>query len=136
MWHIFLLSCVLLNHYNMNCFIKRICWKFNFTVFAYALVPNKTFHKLLLSLGPSQFCHFFLLFLLMNLIMGLSILLGFRTTKFWLCCSYYILFSVHSFLLLFFVLSIHLISLKLLFVILTFKMKDLPPNFLGFLSFS
>ena len=28
--------------------------KFNFTVFAYALIPNKTFHKLLLSLGPSH----------------------------------------------------------------------------------
>ena len=26
MWHIFLLSCVLLNHHNLNCFIKRICW--------------------------------------------------------------------------------------------------------------
>ena len=26
MWHIFLLSCVLLNHHNLNCFIKWIRW--------------------------------------------------------------------------------------------------------------
>lgn len=26
MWHIFLLSCVLLNHHNLNCFIKLIRW--------------------------------------------------------------------------------------------------------------